>query len=200
MFKFIQFCCLVILFLLFHDDINAQPGPIKMFRYSDDFSYLLKNDTIEKTWNEHLKYIPLNHTGSINLSIGGEVREQYQYFQNENFGDLPPNTEQDNNGHLWHRVMLHTDLRLGNQVRIFTQLNSTFAFGKQNLVPQIDENQLSLHQAFIRLQSKKVSGLFSQIGRQEFGQGSEFVIAMREGPNTRLTFDAALVGFRTKKE
>jgi len=127
----------------------AQLSPIKLIRHFDDFSYLLDNDTLERTYPEKLKYLPLGNQPNFHISFGGELREQYQYFQNANFGDRPPNTPEDKNGHLWHRVMAHADLQLGQHWRLFSQLSSTFAFGKKTIVPQIDENKLSLHQAFI---------------------------------------------------
>ncbi|SMG47067.1 Alginate export [Marivirga sericea] len=179
--------------------VLSQTGPIKIFRNIDDFAYVQNNDSTKLKYYEKLKYMSLAEDGRINISFGGEIREQYQFFNNENFGDLPPNVEPDNNGHLWHRVMAHAHLRLGDQWRVFGQFNSTFAFGKSFLTPQIDENRLSLHQAFVRWQPNKGRGFFTQIGRQEFGIGSEYIIAMREGPNTRLTFDAALVGVEREK-
>ena len=175
----------------------AQPGPIKIFRYADEFAYVQGKDSLR--YFERIKYMPISENGNINLSLGGEIREQYQYFNNENFGDLPPGVEADKNGHLWHRVMTHAHLRLGSQWSVFSQLNSTFAFGKSFITPQIDKNRLSLHQAFVRWQPKKGKGFFTQLGRQEFGMGSEYLIAMREGPNTRLTFDAVLFGIEREK-
>lgn len=118
---------------------SAQAGPIKILRAFDDFAYLIGNDSIDKAYYEHLKYVPLNKNGLANLSLGGEFREQYQYFRGSNFGDLPPNTEEDTNGHLWQRIMIHVDLHLGKDWRVFTQLNSTFAFDKnQGSTPPLD--------------------------------------------------------------
>lgn len=183
--------CFICLGQLF---VFSQQTPIKLFRYYDDFSYLLDKDSIDKRYYEKLKYLSLNKNGQINLSFGGEIREQFQYFRHANFGDLPPGQEADLNGHVWHRFMVHSDLRLGSQWRIFAQLNSTFAFGKTNLTPQIEEDHLSLHQAFIRWQPDKGKGFFAQVGRQECGHGSPFTIAVREIPNNRLTFDGILFG------
>lgn len=53
-----------------------------------------------------IKFIPLDKTGTRYLSIGGEIRERYEYFHNSLWGQEP----QDNNGHLLQRYMLHTDL------------------------------------------------------------------------------------------
>lgn len=190
-------CLILIILFLISVTSYSQPGPIKIFRYFDDFSYLKNNDTIPRKYFEKLKHIPLSR--KIDISFGGEIREQYQYFKNSNFGDLPPNADPDKNGHLWHRVMMHTNLEIGKEWQIFGQLNSTFAINKTFLSPQVDENQLSLHQAFVDWRPTFGKGMFIRIGRQEFGYGSQHVIAMREGPNTRLTFDAILTGYESKK-
>jgi len=140
----------------------------------------------------------LSKNEGLRLSIGGEVREQYQLFRNSNFGDLPPGVEEDRNGHLWHRFMLHADLRLGEQWRLFTQINSTFAFNKARLTPQIDEDPLALHQAFIQWKPKGTLGFFAQLGRQEISFASPYIVAVREVPNNRLTFDAFMLGLEKK--
>jgi len=183
-------------FLMLACKSYSQSGPIKIFRYFDDFSYLLGSDSTDRKWYEKLKFIPFMK-GS-NVSIGGEMREMYQYFNNQNFGDVPSFFETDTEGFLWHRVMAHADFRLGKKWRLFTQLNSTFTFFKKNpLSDQIDENRLSLHQAFIRF-DLNVKGDFIQVGRQEFGKGTQLIMGMREGPNTRLTFDALLFASEKK--
>lgn len=179
-----------ILFLAASLTSFGQQGPINILRYLDDFSYLQDSDTLRRNWYEKLKFISLGQKS--NVSFGGEIREMYQYFKNQNFGDVPPFFDTDTEGFLWHRVMAHADLRLGARWRLFTQLNSTFTLFKDNpLTDQIDENRLSLHQAFIRY-TMTGNSEFLQVGRQEFGRGTQLIIGMREGPNTRLTFDALL--------
>ncbi len=176
----------------------GQKGPINIIRYLDDFSYLLESDTLERTELEKLKYIYPFKNKNINISFGGELREQYQYYKNPNFGDLKPGTVEDVNGYLWHRAMAHADLMLGEDWRVFTQFSSTFALGKENITTGIDQNALSLHQFFIKWSPQKSKGIFTQIGRQEFALGSNLTISMREGPNTRLTFDAVVRWSRKK--
>lgn len=62
-------------------------GQIQYLRYNDDFSFL-KSDSIHKSGFEKLKYIPLRN--DVNISFGGELREQLQRYDNINFGDVPP--------------------------------------------------------------------------------------------------------------
>jgi hypothetical protein len=176
-----------IITLLFIALFNATSwGQIQLLRYNDNFEYL-KNDTVEKTGFEKLKHIPI--TRKTNVSFGGEIREQYQYYNNPNFGDRPPGYQEVKNGQVWHRIMLHTNLEFGTRARIFIQGNSTFRFLNPNpLTPEIDENQLSLHQAF--LDFRMGNKWSTRVGRQEVCYGNHRLITFREGPNTRLAFDA----------
>lgn len=189
----------VILLLILLFKINfvlsqAHNNPINILRANDNFNFV-KTDSVKKGFNA-LKHIKLSD--NTNISFGGELREQYQYFDNLNFGDVPPTTKEVSVGQLWHRVMVHSNLELGAKVRIFTQLSSTFRFFNPNpLTPEIDENRLSLHQAFIDYSFHK--NWMLRLGRQEMGYGNSRILAFREGPNTRLTFDAAILKYKTDK-
>lgn len=173
---------------------QSQNNPISILRYNDNFNYL-KTDSVKRGLNK-LKYIELYKSASI--SFGGEIREQYQYFQNQNFGDVPPTFEKKSVGQLWHRVMLHSNIELNSRIRLFVQLNSTFTlFNPNPITPEIDENQLSLHQAFLDFSFNKKSKI--RLGRQELGYGNNRILAYREGPNTRLTFDGIIFKYNNDK-
>lgn len=160
---------------------------ISILRYDDNF-LLLKNDSLKKGLDQ-LKYISLGNKKYI--SFGGEWREQFQFYNNINFGDVPPSYHVISTNQLWHRLMVHSTIELGNQFRFFIQLNNTLRFLNGNpVVPEIDENQLSLHQAFAEL---KVKSWKFRLGRQELLYGNNRLITVREGPNTRLTFDGIVV-------
>lgn len=168
---------------------------INIVRYNDNFSNL-KNDTVHKKGIEKIKYIRL-FNGS-NISFGGELREQFQYYHNQNFGDVPASFTKVNAWQLWQRVMFHTNIELGSKLRIFAQLGSTLRFLNPNpAVPEIDENQLSLHQAFIDYHFQK--NCLVRVGRQEISFANHRLITFREGPNTRLTFDASVIKYHSGK-
>lgn len=165
---------------------------ISLMRYEDDFS-LVKKDSVKKGFHQ-LKYIPLGKNNSI--SFGGELREQFQLYNNINFGDVPPNYSDTNSHQLWHRFMVHSNIELGNHFRFFIQLNSTLRFLNDNpIVPEIDENQLSLHQAFAEF---KLTRWNFRLGRQELYYGNHRLITVREGPNTRQAFDGLVVKHKFK--
>lgn len=167
---------------------------IQYLRYNDDFSFL-KGDSVTKRGFQKLKYIPLGH--EIKVSFGGEVREQLQRYDNINFGDVPPSFKTPSTWQLWHRIMAHANIEAGLKARVFVQLSSTYRFINPNpLTPEIEQNELSLHQAFVDYYLNK--NWMTRIGRQEMSYGSHRLITFREGPNTRLTFDAAIFKYKSK--
>ena len=149
----------IFLFTMIASTATTQ-NKISIMRYDDDFS-LVKNDSVKNGFNQ-LKYIPIGENNFI--SFGGELREQYQIYNNINFGDVPPTYKDDSANQLWQRVLVHSNIELGNHFRFFIQLNSTLRFLNNNpIVPEIDENQLSLHQAFAEL---KVTNWNFRLGHQ----------------------------------
>lgn len=170
-------------------------GQINLLRYNDNFDYL-RSDSIHKKGFDKLKHIKIYKNS--NISFGGELREQFQYYNNLNFGDVPPSYSQVSSGQIWQRAMIHTNIELGNKTRVFSQLGSTFRFLNPNpLTPEIDQNQLSLHQAFIEHQFRSKWSI--RMGRQELFYGNHRLLTFREGPNTRLTFDGAVFKKVTSK-
>jgi hypothetical protein len=89
---------------------QTQQNPINILRYNDNFS-AVKSDSTKTGFNK-LKHIRLGD--KANISFGGELREQYQYFDHLNFGDVPPTTKEISVGQLWHRIMLHSNLEIGS--------------------------------------------------------------------------------------
>lgn len=189
--KITQSLLAILLVSIFVSSVNAQ-NKISLVRYDDDFTSL-KNDTVKKGL-DNLKYIKLweNHF----ISFGGELREQFQYYDNINFGDVPPTYSDTDVTQLWHRLMGHTDIELGSHFRVFMQLSNTARFFNDNpVVPEIDENQLSLHQAFAEL---KLTNWNFRLGHQEMFYGNNRLITVREGPNTRQAFDGLVVKHKLK--
>jgi hypothetical protein len=65
----------------------------------------------------------------------------------------------------------------------------------------VDENPLDLHQAFAELRTNpgKTSKLTLRVGRQEMMYGSQRLVAVRDGPNNRQSFDAAKLLYQGNK-
>lgn len=178
----------------------GQPGPIKFQRYDDDFSHLQADSTVKKGLDK-LKYIPLSRkvTG-LSLSVGGEIREWYEFRKNVNFGDLPPGMVPDPDGALLHRAMIHADLWAGTQARLFVQFNNTLKIGSPNdPIEEIEQDGLGLHQAFMEFHFSAMppgKQLFLRAGRQEYSFGNELMISSREGPNNRQNWEGASLIYR----
>nr|WP_288836898.1 alginate export family protein [uncultured Flavobacterium sp.] len=183
----------VVVALLAIATTSAQ-NKINWVRYEDNFTHL-KKDTLKKGVDK-LKYIQLSKNS--NVSLGGEIREQFQYYENQNFGDVPPTITNSNALQIWHRAMINANVELGSKVRLFTQIGSTFRFANPDpLIAQIDENQLSIHQVFIDY--KFHSKWLTRVGRQEVYYGNHRLFTFREGPNNRLSFDAAKIVYQSNK-
>jgi hypothetical protein len=152
-------------------------------RADEDYSYLRDEARRIDFWDP-VKYLPLDSAGNSYLSLGGEARERYEYFNHPNWGQ-----GLQDNGYFLQRYFLHGDLRLG-RVRIFGQLQSSLENGRNGGPRPTDEDQLDLHQAFfdVKLGSGEQS-LTLRSGRQELAFGSQRLISVREGPNVRQSFD-----------
>lgn len=171
--------------------IAAQDFPdFKMLRYDEDYQFL-KDDTTAH-WYKHLKYSRLKNKTNAFRSFGGELRWQYQWYKNEEWGDAPP----DEDGFLYLRNLFHADFHIGKKARVFAQIKSNFMAGRPQPPRQIDENQLGVHQFFGDFSFGKWN---TRLGRQEFLFGSQRLVAVREGPNNRQTFDAVRVTSQTAR-
>lgn len=164
-------------------------------RYDEDYS-VLRNDS-SKNWYNKTKLTPLSKNQETYISIGGDIRYQYLWFKNEDWGDAPA----DKDGYILARYLAHIDFHAGKYFRSFVQLQSSLANGKSSEPSPVDENQLDLHQAFfdVVLLLKQRQELTLRIGRQEFLYGSQRLISVREGPNNRHSFDAAKLIYKGKQ-
>src|SRR5579863_5996427 len=168
----------------------------KTLRYDEDYSFLKDPSKCCDCWDP-VKYIPLFGCDSGDyLSIGGEVRERYEFFHNENAGAAPADSH-GNNGDFTERYMLNADLHLGPYFRVFTDFMSGEEDGRiGGARPGIDRDAFDIHQGFFDFVLPIASDndtFTARIGRQEMQYGSGRLIDVREGPNLRLSFDAARI-------
>jgi len=172
--------------------IDSQPG-YTTNRADEDYRFL--EDPLKRTdsWDP-LKYLPLNETGSWDLSIGGEARERYEYFNRPNWGKDPQDS-----GYFLQRYFLHGDLRIGENARLFAQFQSSLEDGRKGGPRPTDRDELDLHQAFLdlKLNFPGDGSLTLRSGRQELAYGSQRIISVREGPNVRQSFDGFRLMYRT---
>jgi hypothetical protein len=176
---------------------SANPADVShsysLNRADEDYSYLRNPARRTDIWDA-IKYLPFNDTGSWFISLGGEARERYEYFNNPNWGNDP-----QDNGYFLQRYFLHADLKMGDQVRLFGQLQSSLEDGRSGGPRPTDKDELDLHQAFLDLKFElpAAATLTLRSGRQEMAYGSQRIIAVREGPNVRQSFDGFRLMYRT---
>lgn len=140
---------------------------------------------------DRLKHMPIDESGTRYLSLGGEARFRYEFFNNAAFGSDPP----DSNGYFLKRVLLHADFHPVDRFRLFVQLQSANEAGRVGGPRAEDDDDLDLNQAFAdwTMYEEGADHLTLRAGRQELEFGMSRLISARDGLNTRQSFD----GLRT---
>jgi hypothetical protein len=121
--------------------------------------------------------------------LGAETRQRYEIYNNFPFDPRAPT---DDDGYYLMRYMLHGDLHLGPNIRLFAQLKSAIAIDKEALFSGADRNDLDINQLFIDFTSQvgETGNPFTlRFGRQEFHYGMGRLLTFREGPNNRQGWD-----------
>jgi len=164
----------------------ATPPPYRQLRYDEDYRYLHDQSCLSDP-RDAVKYLPFGEEADRYLSLGGELRERYEYFDHFKWGQ----GAQTKDGFFVQRYMLHADLHLGSGVRLFAQLKSGLENGRSGGPRPPDEDRLDLEQAFLDLSTGTGDRhyLTLRAGRQELEYGSSRIISPREGPNVRQSFD-----------
>jgi Alginate export len=163
------------------------PPDYQVLRQDEDYSYL-RDDACKLDRWDSLKYVRLGSRSNSFLTIGGEAREWYEVFRNENWGLSSP----ANNRYLLQRLTAYGDFHVNGRVRFFAQPMSAIEAGRNGGPrPVIDESKLWFEQAFadITVAAEKENSLVMRLGRQEFYFGSGRLVDPREGANVRLAWD-----------
>ena len=176
---------------------GPQPPAYTPVRWNENYSYL-KDPAARKDPFDPIKYIPLNDEGDIYLSLGGQARYRYEWFENATFGAGP----QDKDGYHLLRTTAHADLHLGRNVRFFVQGISALATDRTGGDrPGIDQNDIDIHQAFGDFVVPFDGGgsLTLRGGRQNLLYGAQRLISPLDWTNTRRTFDGGKVSLAAPK-
>lgn len=170
--------------------IHQAPAPISYtpLRYTERYSNLA-NPLHQTDAFDRLKYIPLDDENPESyLSLGGEIRERYEHFNNQNFGIR----DSDDDRYGLQRIMLHADLHANERLRFFVQGISSLQFGGEQKLA-VNQNPLDLQQAFVDYTfgepTPNGNRQTVRAGRFSMTYGSGRLIATRAGPNTQLKFD-----------
>jgi hypothetical protein len=109
-----------------------------LLRYDEDYSFLA-NPANRTEPLDVIKYIPLFNLGpSYFVTLGGDIREQYEFIQNDNFGLGSVN----NHGYWLQRLMPYSDWHFGPFFRAFVQLKSSEEEGREPGPRPIDRKRL----------------------------------------------------------
>ena len=124
---------------------HPAPPPYQALRFEEDYRFMRDPALRTDLWDP-LKYLALRDAEAWYVSLGGEARLRYEYFNHALWGQGP----QDDDGYVLQRYMLHADVHLGPHVRIFTQLKSgleeghTGGHGRQTRTSWICIRRLSI--------------------------------------------------------
>src|SRR5262249_17846351 len=155
--------------------------------HDEDYSYL--SDPARRTDAlDTIKYIALSGSRpDVYLSLGGELRERVEVFDNANWLPLPTDA------FLLQRYMLSAGLHLGSRVRLFTSFKSGLEDGRTGGPRPPDEDKLDVHEAFLDLRLGEKKTAIIRVGRREYALGSQRLVAVRAAPNVRQSFDGVSV-------
>lgn len=161
----------------------AELPPPRLLRWEEDYRGLAARaragDPVAR-----LKHLELAE--GLSLSFGAQARATYER-RGVPFG---PRRQADDA--LFTRLLLHGDLRIGEQARLFLELGSHAVAGKRAPLAPADRNRLDLQQAFLDVGGSLGPGALAlRLGRQEFAFDAQRFVTVRNGPNVRQTFDAA---------
>ena len=176
----------------------------RLLHADEDWSYLADPRLRGHDWFDPIKYIPLGKRDNWYLTLGGEVREWFESYKNENWGapPFPPDYPVENNSYLKQRYMFSSDFHLGSRFRVFTELHSGFVnFREGGPRPIVDKDKLDVNQAFVDInlgldQSEKPA-VTLRVGRQELHFGTGRLVSVREVPNVRASFDGVRLTLKT---
>lgn len=154
---------------------NAADSIFKAHRFDDDVKLLVEKEP----WLTGLKNIPL---GSARLELGGEARISREWSHDES------------QGYWLGRYAFQASFLFPGGFRIFTQLKYSDVEGKEGAAGPLDNDYGDVQQFFIDKNWANSDGRSTmRLGRQEVTIGSGRWVSLREGPNSRLTFDSILL-------
>ncbi len=131
---------------------------------------------------DRIKYLDLGRRDGAYLTLGGNIRSEFQYRNNEGW------IKSQDDGALFQRVMWHADWRITSRLRFFTQFKTGLTAGRAGPELPLDKDLLGVHQAFLGWRSTDGKTVL-RFGRQELVYGSGRLISIREGTNIRQSFE-----------
>ncbi len=176
---------------------NARPG-YNVLRQKEDWSFLKDGAGDGGDIFDPIKYIALDDDGWAYLSLGGQVRERVESWQN--FGFNTGSTPNADEIFLQTRLRYHADVHLGDSIRFFVEGKSAFMTDRDLPGGQRtgDVDELALQNGFAEFKIGAGDGNVTfRGGRQELLFGVQRLISPLDWGNTRRTFDGVTAAYRS---
>ena len=136
-----------------------------------------------------IKHVALSADGSVWASFGGQVRARFEQWNNFGFGG----TGNRDDSFLLTRLLIHSDIHLGERVRIFVEGKSALSTDRNLPGGQraIDADRLDLQNGFaeVSLPLSPTDKWTLRAGRQELLFGKQRLVSPLDWANSRRTFD-----------
>jgi Alginate export len=160
-------------------------------RYDEDWS-VLRGWDLSKTddfW-DRFKFIPLTQDQTVWLTLGGDVRERLEYFNEFEFGSSEP---ERSDAYLLSRFRLSVDFHVSRYFRIFAEGKSALSTDRDllggNTTTFMDTIDLQNGFADIMIPLGDQASVTLRGGRQELIFGAQRLVGVSDFTNVRRTFD-----------
>lgn len=175
---------------------GARPAGYSVVSWNENWSFL-SDPTRRSDFFDPIKFMPFNESGSVYLSLGGQFRERYEYFNNNNFGAGP----QTEDGYYLHRFLAHADLHVGPYFRAFVEGISALMDHRNGGPRATDSDVFDLAQGFVDFSLPFVQrdSVTLRAGRQDLIYGAQRLISPLDWVNTRRTFDGVKMSLETRQ-
>ncbi len=163
-------------------------------RFDEDWSILRGVDRSQTGdfW-DLLKFIPITQDQNVWLSLGGQVRERFEYFGQYLFGAEGGPKKSD--GYLLSRFRLSVDLHITQYFRVFAEAKSSLSTDRELLGGRsnafVDTIDLQNGFADVMIPLGNQASVTVRGGRQELLFGAQRLVGPSDFTNVRRTFDGA---------
>jgi hypothetical protein len=144
---------------------------------------------------DRLKYLPLTQDGDVYLTLSGEFRYRVQATTNPDLRDREAQRQERT------RIFAGADLHLGDHVRFYGELAHAGLSGVNLGAPGANlRNTLTLQQGFGEVKGQ-IGGAEVGVrgGRQEFSDGPNLLMAVRDDPTLHFVLDGVRGYVRGKR-
>ena len=162
------------------------PPKYQQLRYNEDYSSMIgqaREDPLD--W---FKAVPLG-TDDLRATLGGQVRERFEYKNNEVFGAGRPRSD----AFYLTRIRTHVDLQYQSWLRIFAEGKFAYSGDRDRPMPRLYEDHADFQNLFVDIVPWRdgKSKLVGRIGRQELLYGRQRLVSSFDWANIMRTFDGA---------